>query len=381
MQVIKEFPTLYGKAKSGKIKVWTIRVVEGQVDPSSAPCVAIEVTHGQQDGKMTVSYKKILEGKNIGRSNETTPADQAVLEAESQWKKQLDKNYRESVEELESSLFLLPMLAHNYEKRGKEIRFPACVQPKLDGVRALAHKVDENTIRFTSRRAKEFDTLDHLKPILLDMMEVGDIFDGELFTDKLTFQEIVSAVKRKSELTDLVEYHVYDMVDLEKTFAERRSTLLSRFFMYIPEGHDFLSIKPVKTWGVYSEDDIRRIHAEFTEMGYEGTMIRNIDGKYLLEHRSVDLQKFKDFEDAEFEIIGGVQGIGKSEGQCIFHCLAENGKVFAVRCRGTDEYRKYQWEHLEEFIGKPLTVRFQGRTDEGVPRFPVGIAVREEWDS
>ena len=31
----------------------------------------------------------------------------------------------------------------------------------------------------------------------------------------------------------------------------------------------------------------------------------------------------------------------------------------------------------EDYVGKMLTVRYQERTDEGLLRFPVGIAIRD----
>ena len=38
--------------------------------------------------------------------------------------------------------------------------------------------------------------------------------------------------------------------------------------------------------------------------GFEGAIIRNMDGLYTFIHRVDDLQKYKEFFDAEFKIIG-----------------------------------------------------------------------------
>ena len=68
---------------------------------------------------------------------------------------------------------------------------------------------------------------------------------------------------------------------------------------------------------------------------------------------------------------------GKAEGQAVLVCQTASGGVFRVRCKGTDEYRRYQWEHQPIFIGAMLTVRYQNLSDDGIPVFPVGIAVRD----
>ncbi|WP_225393788.1 hypothetical protein, partial [Escherichia coli] len=61
---------LYGKDSKGKLKQWTV-YTDGAV---------VTVAHGRVGGKITEkSYT--AEAKNIGRSNETTPEEQAELEA------------------------------------------------------------------------------------------------------------------------------------------------------------------------------------------------------------------------------------------------------------------------------------------------------------
>ena len=82
-------------------------------------------------------------------------------------------------------------------------------------------------------------------------------------------------------------------------------------------------------------------------------------------------------EDEEFNIIGGKDGTGRETGMVIFKCLSKNGLEFDVRPMGSQEYRTKMYDNLQSYIGKQLTVRFQGLTDDGRPRFPVGVAVRD----
>jgi ATP-dependent DNA ligase len=109
-------------------------------------------------------------------------------------------------------------------------------------------------------------------------------------------------------------------------------------------------------------------------------MVRNLAGLYQFKNRSYDLQKVKQFEDAEYEIIGGKEGQGRESGMAIFRCKTEAGIEFDVRPKGNVEERSAMWKNLSSYIGKPLTVKFQGLTDDGRPRFPVGLHIRPDWD-
>ena len=111
--------------------------------------------------------------------------------------------------------------------------------------------------------------------------------------------------------------------------------------------------------------------------GYEGVIIRNKKGLYRLATRSEDLQKFKEFEDAEFSIVGFTEGEGNEKGAVIWICETEEKKKFRVRPKGTVDDRKELFKKGQTYVGKMLTVKYQELTDEGIPRFPVGLAIRD----
>ena len=89
-----EFPRLYGITSTGAFKVWSIEV-HRPAKASKSPAV-ITVVHGLEGGKQQTTKKVIREGKNLGKSNQTTPFEQASAEAESIWKKKIDKGYTTS---------------------------------------------------------------------------------------------------------------------------------------------------------------------------------------------------------------------------------------------------------------------------------------------
>ena len=355
----KDFPTLYEQSSTGKIKHWLISVFE---DGKKA---VITVAYGAGDDKVRISTKEITKGKNIGRSNETTPYEQAVSEAESTWNKKKDKGYVQDTTKLQKEV-LLPMLAHSFNKRGHNIVYPCYAQPKLDGVRCLAKKVDEKTIKYYSRMGKEFVTLDHLDKDLLKVMEVGQVLDGEIYSHDHTFQEMIRLVKKLRPESSKLEYHVFDVVDTKLPFC-------TRYALQFGEG----KVHMVLTETLQSAEDVPVKHNEYVKAGYEGLILRNADGMYKLKGRSADLQKYKEFKDEEYHVVSGEPGTGTEAGCVVFIVTGKNGIKFNVRPRGSFELRKQWMKDIDNIVGKKLTVRYQELTDDGIPRFPVGISIRD----
>lgn len=364
--------TLYAKSSKGKTKHWTISVEE-----NNDGTYDIVTHHGYLDSKVKEDRKTITSGKNIGKVNETSIQEQAELEAQSAWNKKKDRqHYVESVDDISSFSIPLPMLAHPYNKRKHNITWPAIIQPKLDGCRCLAHMDGSGTITLYSRKGVKFEGLDHIIEELSDIMEPDTTIDGELYSHDLTFQEIMKRVRRTKNMNEKsvdIQYWVYDMLSND-VFADRYQGLAK----LLEDSGSFIQLLEVET--VNSEEEMLAGHASYVLCGYEGTMVRNTDGLYKQNHRSADLQKYKDFKDDEFEIIGTKTGVGKELGACIFICKTKEGKTFDVRPRGTFEERKKWYDNSDHFIGKNLTVRFQDYSDDRIPIFPVGIDVRDEWN-
>lgn len=384
-----DFPTLYGEATTGKAKQWAIRVFE------RSGCGVIETTFGYVDGKLQKNEKVISEGKNIGKKNETTPLQQAINEAKSAWTKKKESGYAPSGdfaaggagdEDGDSSTVSgagargkgvdddvpSPMLAHDYNKRGKSIKFPCFVQRKFDGTRCVGMP----SKGIFSRNRKSYPHLEHIIEELNKLPE-SFVLDGELYSDELTFQEIVGLVKRETlkkgddEKQKKIKFHVYDMIRNDMPYDLRRANLAQMFRQY-----KFKYIVPVTTELCESEDKMKEMHSKYVAEGYEGIMLRNKSGLYK-GSRSADLQKYKEFFDSEYEIVGYEEGKGLEDGCIIWTCKTSDGKAFSCRPRGTREERTDLYINGDNYIGKMLTVRYQELTNEGLPRFPVGITIRD----
>lgn len=384
MSDVPEFPTLYDESSHGKRKVWSIRVESRTVRMGSIDTVigVIVTDHGYEGGKMVTGERLVEKGKNLGRSNATTPVAQAVLEARATWNKKRDAGYAEaktgevvsdSDSEAANMGIPLPMLAQDFNKRGHSITFPCFAQHKLDGVRCVAIR-DHGHLY--SRNGKMFPNLPHIRAALA-ALPTGTVLDGELYSDSLTFQEIVGLVKKQTLRGDDAERQsriylcVYDCIVEGKTNGERNALLQGML------GGMAGPIRLLPTRVCENRDAVAALHAESVAAGYEGLMLRNMAGKYRVGVRSTDLQKYKEFQDDEYRVVGFKEGEGLERGCVIWVCETGKGQTFAVRPRGTHEAREALFGRAKEFVGKLLTVRFQELTTDGIPRFPVGIVFRD----
>ena len=365
-----ETKLLYGLDKSGKYKVWSIQV-RTYIDPvTDQPQSVIEIFHGQEGGKIQKKVEFVNEGKNIGRANETTPAQQAEFEAESRYKKQLDKGYRPTKEEL-TELPLLPMLAADYLKQGHRIEYPCFGSPKMDGVRCLAIR-HEDRVELKSRGGKQY-VVPHIQQQLLPIMKEGDVWDGELYIHGKYLEEIVSAVKKPNELTPEIEFIIFDMVK-DETYEHRLISMqaLRRYTLSCVEAP---SIDVLEFCELLDEVHMKQMHNHYVDRGYEGCMLRNFEGKYESGKRSADLQKYKEFSDAEFQI---VDVVADKDGGAIFvvqNLFAQN--QFNV-VGGSHEERKVWLQEKESLVGKWITVKYQTLyKDTKIPQFPTLVSFRE----
>lgn len=394
-------PPLYKKSAIGKTLEWKIKVqliTKGnQTIPIQKEYLSktlnpewkglIITLHGQQDGKRQESKKKILRGKNLKRSNETNVLTQALLEAVSAWTKEQErKGYTQNLAEIHD-LTVRPMLLKDYHKEKKRINWSnAYAQPKLDGIRALIH-YDPGTksFRIFSRTGLEYHHLSHLRDELSHVPELiqnpGIWLDGELFTDQVDFNNIVSIVRKTLDLSPdeikkqgLLEYHIFDTFDLNNMSLpfEQRIVKLDKWFP--TDSRKF--IFPVQTIPIKSEAELLSLHKKLSQ-NYEGTVIRLGGTPYSMGKRTNYALKLKDFILEEFPIVDCTDGVGKDEGLIIYVLKNKAGKTFAARPRGSLEERAKLFKECKKLIGKMVTVRFTEYTPDGVPRFPVALTIRD----
>lgn len=394
-------PSLYKKTSTGKIQVWKIQV---DALPNGA---AIHTRYGQLNGKQQVASELITIGKNVGKANETTPLQQAELEAKAQWEKKLaNKGYVQSLEDAETGKRdervvggIDPMLAHSFEKRSHDIRWPAYVQPKLDGHRCIA-VIQDGVCTLWSRQRKPITGVPHIQRQLEAAFPKGQlILDGELYNHDYrdNFEELTSFIRQQTPKPghEVVQYWIYDTI-IDHPFSERNKFLLGLERAVIDLHLPNIVVLPADD---AKDHEMIGIFGVYVDHGFEGLMVRNAKGLYVGK-RSKDLQKVKIMQDAEYEVVGIEQGKGKMAGLAMFvckipcgrcddtsvdpkggvcsSCKGVGGKTFRVKMKGTLESLRDYYDDPEPWIGKMLTVQFQKFSAEGVPIFPVALRWRED---
>jgi len=379
------FQTLYGRSKQGKTLYWQTRIEP--IDEYYQVC-----TEYGELGTLRPQYTKptiFKKGKNIGKSNETTAYQQALQFAERKW---TDKQEKQGYSTSKNTFpILYPMLA-NKLKNINRVEFPAYAQPKLDGVRCIAYRTN-GVIQLFSRTGKQFTGLtkieNELEKIFAKYPDV--VLDGELGSfplintetkelikaPEMTFQETCGYIKRqKKKDTDkeqeIIEFHIFDCIQGNKPWDMRYNFLFEIRLLCLCLD----KIKIVETCEVNGKEQFLDYHQLNISRGFEGTIYRAMDGVYKFKYRSNDLLKYKDMVSEEYPIIGFQEGRGNDIGTVIW-TVDVDGLSCKVRPRGSREHRKELFNNAHNYIGKMLTVQYQEKTDSGLPRFPVGIVIRD----
>lgn len=378
---------LYDSGVKGETRVWTIEVITPELTRSASATIIRR--HGVLGGAMTETKRVIMDGKNIGRSNETTPTQQAIAEAKSIVVKKIREGYKEKEEDRGKTEVILPMLAQDWNKTKKLPTLPLYAQPKIDGVRMIVNcvggnEVDGFNITMTTRQGKDIYFMEHIREALSKgVLRPGFVLDGELYCREKSFEEITGIVRksvaentRVNEIR-MIEYHIFDMffIGEEKTPFKSRLEYLNSLPAFLGEDSP---VKVVETKLLKTEEEVESFHRRMNEEGNEGTIYRTPNGEYKVRARSKDLLKRKDFITEEYKIVGVEEADGRDIGTVIWVVeVKPGGARFNVRPRGSLEQRAEWFKNGDKYMGKMLTVRFQNLSDFGIPRFPVGLSIRD----
>ena len=365
-----EWPNLYIKDSKGKTRVWSVKTEKD----------SIIVSHGVLGGKIQEKLTK-AKGKNIGKSNETTPEEQAVLEAQSKWNKQKDReDYHEDVEQAGKQL--RPMLALDYHKVPHRVKWEEAVsQPKLDGLRLVCGSrwIDDGEFEMLTRKGETYQ-VPHLREEVECFLElVRDLsregvwaLDGELYCHGMPLQTITSLARKNKPESEQLEFWIFDLVIPGMSLGERLSVLKRAFDSHQKSG-DLQYLRMVETNHCNDVETLKEHHKQFLQQGCEGTMIRHLHSDYAVAQRSADLFKYKDHYTDEFKVIGAWED---KNGNIMFTCECDAGQ-FDVTPKRTHDERKEMLKSANDFIGQWLTVKYYDFTIDGIPKFGVGLDIRE----
>lgn len=372
--------TLYSRRGDGKLQEWTI-----EVDGNKYRTIA-----GQEGGKMNISKWTACTGKNIGRTNETTPEQQALAEAKAKWTKKKDRHYSTSKDGIDSHGLFLPMLAHKYEDHKKKVFKKGnriFSDPKLNGMRCVA-RADG----LWTRNGKKIKACPHierlLKPLFTKWPDL--VLDGELYNHELRHKlNRIMELVRKVKLTDedlaksaeMAQYHIYDGVNInglgpEVDFSKRKEEL-KKIPALLKLSNNSTTIHIVKSVEVFSAEELDLQYRALLKDDWEGQMVR-INGPYQ-NKRTSQLLKRKEFQDEEYTIVDIEEGVGNWAGAAkTVILLHPDGRTFRSNIKGDFEYLAQVLKDKEELKGKTATVQFFEKTEYGIPQFPFVVLIDRE---
>ena len=349
--------TLYRKNTLG-ISEWAIWA-EG---------ATIKIAHSTVLGGSKVIHNEVvLEGKQS-----RTLEQQVQHRIASRISKQRDKGYTDSIEQASSQLLNqlgleVPMLAKTFKD---EHFVTAHVQRKLNGLRCLATKQEGQVILY-SRKGKLFDNLHEISAQLMDLLNEGDTFDGELYCHGFALQSIQSWIKRRQPNTLKIAYVVYDYMD-DQVFMDRYDYVKSRFEAVPKPEKRYVILLPTKR--ISTRNEVLEAMSKARSAGFEGLMVRLHGFGYENGKRSMSLLKVKDVFDDE-AICVSIDLSEKGNPVCT---LNWKGKIFKASPPGSHVDRLHCYENQHLFIGQRCTFEYRELTNDGIPFHAVAVSWRED---
>lgn len=280
-----------------------------------------------------------------------------------------------------------PMLACKADLQ--KIKFPCMVSRKLDGVRCVVF----NGVPY-SRKLKPIPNA-HVQKVFADLNGIANGLDGELIVgdrkDPAVFRNTMKGVM-SFEGEPEVSFWAFDTINPFQPYRHRYDAIPSQF--------------KLESYIADSIEQLISYEEVFLAEGYEGLMVRSLDGPYKYGRSSVKegyLLKVKRFEDAEAEVIGfeermhnaneaTVDNLGRTErsshkenmipmntlGSLI--CVTPEGQEFKVGTGFSDQERSLIWDNRPEYLGKLVKYSYTKIGAKDSPRFPSYIGFRSPDD-
>ena len=205
--------TLYKTTKTNAIQQWSI-----EVSGDTFIC-----TYGQLGGKLQ-SQSTTCTPCNVGRSNETTPEQQAQLEADALITKKIKSGY--SYDKSAPITVALPMKVKAYQDQLSNVKFPCYDCLKLNGVNGL-YKLENGFLNLYSRGGTLYPEIPSHREEIISILTILDTdeLNGELYVHGKHLQDITSLVKKSQPGSELLEFHVFDAPNIKGNFKERYNKL------------------------------------------------------------------------------------------------------------------------------------------------------------
>lgn len=283
------------------------------------------------------------------------------------------------------------------------IRFPAIVQPKVDGVRGLV--VGGKLVGRSLKKPANRKVVQRLSHPLLNHLD-GELWVGSApYNDDLC-RNTTSAINRiggNPPVRFLVfDYFAPKVKDLP--YQERLQALVAHVATLPPH----FNVQAMPTWMVHNMDHLLDADSELRAKGYEGTIVRDPAQPYKFgrstarEGGLLRIKKFAEGEAVVLEIVEGqhnqneakVNELGHTErsshqanmvpngmvGSLVCKCIATAATITVSPGKMTHEERMYYFENPDQLVGTTIKYKFFPRGQKDKPRFPTFQSIRAESD-
>ena len=269
-------------------------------------------------------------------------------------------------------------LAQKFEEKRIVGKDEVAVEPKLDGIRCFAIVEDSESALY-ARSGKLISNFDSTIGAELSKLPDG-CYDGEIMGED--FIALMRQAYRKENVdTDGTYLALFDYIPLNEwksretkiSCRARYSTLCD---LVNSSAHRHLKVVPRHIVAAdYTE--IKSLHDEFVNNGYEGAMIKDLEAPYKFG-RGPAVMKLKAFHDVDLKIEKLLEGTGRHTDKLGSVVVNYKGVEVQVGSGFSDELRDKVWSDPDSFIGRMIEVRYQEVTPDGSLRFPTFVCFRND---
>lgn len=277
------------------------------------------------------------------------------------------------------------------------------VSPKLDGVRCLVNKSGVFTRSMKPLPNKYISS--YLSSWLGGLLMNSETWvDGELIvgdqTDPMCYRKTSSAVMASGWHGLGWSFYMFDIVN--ETDASWGSHERNSWLHLIKTGSDYIKILHQHLcMGI----EVQLTCKKYLDCGYEGAMIKPADAPYKFGRatpKSMELMKYKAWEDDEATVIGYVQkekntneakanelgNTARSSHKSGMVAVNElgalvvdyKGKHFNIGSGFTEEERIAFWLIRDKLIGEMVKFKYMPYGEYEVPRLPIYLGFRDKKD-
>lgn len=286
-----------------------------------------------------------------------------------------------------------PMDLGDYKKW--QVKFPCVIQPKMDGCFMRITRMGWRIyITSSGNHMKKFGMWASFELAAENIVPDGYIIEGEFYgyhawdrdgvnVTPVPFNKLTSAFLTRMDPNSgcgsdpTFVLYAFDMIPLNplepiQPYYKRYNMLREHVHQKKPKDKTILLMPSVRC---NTREELDEWYTKLIKRGYEGAVVRNMHGMYESGARSTGVMKWKPLYDYEYELVDYVVGEKCLKTTC--RDPLRNLTFGATWYMSQNDIEKYV-RNKTKYIGRCVTVKFNMRSERGVPR--AGIVKGLRWE-